>query len=130
MITVRDAGFGIDKVIQLMHEDGRVVIKTFYPVVDMPVLQVCKSCPMGSQLLLCFGIDIKVCFVGRFVIIPVIVREAAILRPDDISVVSAVKPVPSATQGQLGIVFFVLQGEDASEKVIVQPSLADKTGAL
>ena len=113
-----------------MYEEVGVVVEAIQFVVDMPVLQVCKACPVRRQLLLEFGIDIKICFVGGFVIVPVVIRKTAVLRPNDISVMFAIIAVPSAAQGELGIILFILQGKNAAEKIIIEPALADQAGRL
>jgi len=130
MVVVGDAGFGVEEVVFLVDEDGGVIIEAIDLVIDMPVLEVGKSGPMCTQLLLPLGIDIKIRLMGGLIIILVVIGEAAILRPYDVPIVSAVKAVPAAAEGELGIVLFVLQGEDASEEIVVQPSLADEAGAL
>src|SRR6185437_17162941 len=106
-----------------MDQNGRIVIEPVHLVIEMTVLHIYKTRPALTETLLPFRIYIVVDLDRRFPVIPVIIGKTAVRRPGDIPVVLVVKTVPAAAGHQLGIVLFVLQRQNGTIEIIVQPAL-------
>src|SRR5690348_16301070 len=93
---VADPGLSIYKIEFTADKQCWVLGKSVHPVLYMPVLNIGKPAPVGSDIILplCISVDIR--FQCVEIVVPVSLRST-VLSPDKIAVVIAVVYCPAAT---------------------------------